>query len=86
MVAALASALTACGGSTPSVTLPKLAEPGPALTQPCDVPAALPARKLSQSEVEHYWGLDRAHLLICRDRKSGLVSFFLKRDGGAGAK
>ncbi len=35
----------------------------------CSRPALLPARALNAREVVHYWGRDRAALLICEQRR-----------------
>lgn len=54
--------LTACGALTVS------ADPPPSAVQPCRSPVALPARALSDQDVEILWGRDRRALLECRDQ------------------
>lgn len=89
---ALACLLTACGGSTAFDRLAAttagvdVRAPDSALTAPCPGPAALPARALTQAEVERYWGRDRAGLAVCRDRHSGLVRFYATRDAALRAR
>ncbi len=49
----------------------------------CSRPALLPERALNAREVVHYWGRDRASLLICEQRRGAAVKAILgKREGG----
>ena len=77
MVLASAWALTACAASRPSaeapVALPQL--PG-RLAGDCARPVELPARALTQAEVETLWARDRAALVSCGIGKSTLVAFY----------
>ena len=72
MLIALASALTACGGST-FVEAPARPAPPPSMTQPCSAPQRLPERGLTQSEVETLWGRDRGALRACIGRHGALA-------------
>ncbi|WP_375620365.1 MULTISPECIES: hypothetical protein [unclassified Bartonella] len=48
----------------------------------CARPALLPERALNAREVVHYWGRDRAALLICEQRRGAAVKAILgKREG-----
>ena len=49
---------------------------------PCNEPLLLPERKLSQVEIERHWAKDRASLIICRDEKGTLVSYFKSLQSG----
>lgn len=53
-----------------------------AVAAPCNGPLLLPDRKLSQVEVERYWAKDRASLIVCRDEKGTLVSYFNSLQSG----
>jgi hypothetical protein len=59
-----------------------LAEPPAALAAECEDPAALPDKALSAGEVERLWAKDRAALVSCRDRHSGAMRFYARRDAG----
>ncbi|WP_245256880.1 hypothetical protein [Bartonella grahamii] len=49
----------------------------------CARPALLPERALNAREVVHYWGRDRAALLICEQRRKSVEWAILgKREGG----
>ncbi|WP_244428904.1 MULTISPECIES: hypothetical protein [Bartonella] len=50
-----------------SVTLP------PVVRIACHRPSLLPERALNAREVVHYWGRDRAALLICEQRRKAAV-------------
>lgn len=78
--------LTACGGSIPSIKPPRLDAPETRLTEDCASPVALPAHELPQLEVERLWSRDRANLVACKDRHSGVVRFYLVRDTALGGK
>ena len=65
--------LTACVGST--VSGAKLEPPPPSLVQPCQAAVALPARDITQTEVERWWRSDRARLAACRDKHQGLAEW-----------
>lgn len=88
MLAVLACLLTACSGSTEfdrsAATLARVDLRGPdsALVKRCDDPVLLPGRALNQAEMEALWGRDRAALVVCRERHSGLLRFFERRDVG----
>lgn len=58
----------------------RLDPPDASLTQTCAPPVDLPNRELTQAEVERFWGQDRAALIVCRDRLSGLVRYYAVRD------
>ena len=68
MLIAALSALTACGGSTPSAEGIDLRPPDSAVTEPCADATALPGRALTQAEAERAWIRDRASLAECRGR------------------
>jgi hypothetical protein len=53
----------------------RLDPPPPSLTAPVPGPVALPARDLTQAEVERFWRADRARLLDARDKHKGLVEW-----------
>ena len=67
------SALGACSGST--VSGARIDAPPPSLTAPCRDPLRLPARDATQEDVERWWRSDRANLLACGDKHSGLVAW-----------
>lgn len=82
---ALVLALTGCAGLTDffkAKQAPRLDPPPKALQSRCQDPVLLPERELTQQEVEAYWGRDRANLIVCTDRHSGLLRFFTVRDAG----
>lgn len=79
MLIALPWALTACAGLT--VGELRIAAPPPSLVAPCAGPTKLPARGLSQSEVETLWGRDRSSLRTCKGKHGAMVV----RDAGLGA-
>ncbi|WP_273760184.1 hypothetical protein [Bartonella sp. ML70XJBT.G] len=55
----------------------------PVVRMACSRPALLPERALNAREVVHYWGRDRASLLICEQRRGAAVKAILgKREGG----
>ena len=49
--------------------------PPPSLTQPCAAPVRLPARGLTDQEVEVQWGRDRTALRACGSRLDGLAKW-----------
>jgi hypothetical protein len=49
--------------------------PPPSLTTPARLPVDLPARALSQREVEIYWGRDRTNLRQCVSQLEGLAAW-----------
>ncbi|WP_246786305.1 hypothetical protein [Bartonella taylorii] len=54
----------------------------PVVGMACSRPALLPQRALNAREVVHYWGRDRAALLICEQRRGAAVRAILgKREG-----
>ncbi|WP_375619023.1 hypothetical protein [Bartonella sp. AC134YNZD] len=59
-----------------SVTLPPLSQ------RACTSPALLPERDLNAREVVHYWGRDRAALLICEQRRAAAVQAVLDKRAG----
>ncbi|UTO29297.1 hypothetical protein [Bartonella harrusi] len=59
-----------------SVTLPPLAQVA------CSRPLFLPERALNTREVVHYWGRDRAALLICEQRRAAAVRAVLSKGEG----
>ena len=71
MLIALPWALTACAGSIAG----DLEPPPAALVAPCDEPAQLPVRTLTQAEVEVWWGRDRAALRDCGEWHGLLVEW-----------
>lgn len=71
--AAAACLLVASCGST-GIDAPSHTPP-PSLMQSCAVPVTLPARGLSDQEVEVFWGRDRAALRACASRHSGLAQW-----------
>lgn len=68
---ALPCLLAACGASTGA----DLPAPPDGLGAPCTLPAALPARAMTQGEVEIAWGRERAALRDCAKRHALLVEF-----------
>lgn len=75
MLLAAAWPLAACGGSIASLP-PDLRLADAALTRDANAPVALPVRKLSQAEVENFWGEDRLSLIACRADKRALAGFY----------
>jgi hypothetical protein len=71
MLAGLLFPLAACSGSTPARPVP----PPPSLTAPCAEPVWLPARDMTQAEVETFWGRDRTALRECGDKHAALVAY-----------
>jgi hypothetical protein len=74
-----ASALTACAASTGS-NKPFLLDAPDSLAKECEGPQRLAPVKMSQSEVERRWGVDRARLVECRLRHKALSNYYKKRD------
>jgi len=74
MLIASAFLLTACGGLTFGEA-PARPAPPPSMTQPCSAPQRLPARGLTQSEVEKLWGRDRGALRACSGRHGALAGW-----------
>jgi len=50
------------------------------LTKPCEKPAVLPAGRMTQQRVEHYWAKDIAALIECGARHDGLIAYYRERD------
>jgi hypothetical protein len=72
--------LAACAGSTGSVDPPALAPiDGRLMARPAG-PAALPARPLTDRDVELYWSADRRHLAQCADQAGTLITQVRIRD------
>lgn len=74
--------LSACGGSTRSgspLDL-RLDAPPPELVQEIAEPIRLPARDMTQAEVERAWKVDRAALKTGRERFRALIRFYSERD------
>lgn len=46
----------------------------------CNLPVKIPKRRLTQAEVEKYWGLDRKNLIICAKRHGLLGDAIKYRD------
>lgn len=71
-----------CGMSASGVrrhnrlTAPDLRIADAALTKPAADPVRLPDRKLSQAEVERYWGTDALNLRVCKADKASLAGFY----------
>ncbi len=51
-----------------------------ALLSKCDLPVKIPRRKLTQAEVEKYWGLDRKNLIVCAKKHGFLGDAIRFRD------
>ncbi|WP_038473613.1 hypothetical protein [Bartonella tribocorum] len=73
-----------CACSTPklrdSFSYPFLsAELPPVVRMACHQPSLLPERALNEQEVVHYWGRDRAALLVCEQRRRAAVKAILMR-------
>ena len=66
--------LAACLGSTPSARA-NLEMPPPSLVEPCQPALNLPARDITQAEVERFWRADRARLAACREKHQGMVDW-----------
>lgn len=66
---ACACLLTACAAWVPRDAPPETA------AAPCAPPVVLPARALTQREVETWWRADRHALLDCGERLDLLVAF-----------
>jgi len=86
MLATSLSALTACGESIGSVEPPLLFQAPQEFTVSCSRPVGLPARALTQLEVETNWIEDRNRLIICSERHDALVEFYHNRDSKVMAK
>ncbi len=76
--------LSVCACSTPklrdSFSYPFLsAELPPVVRMACHQPSLLPERALNEQEVVHYWGRDRAALLVCEQRRRAAVKAILMR-------
>lgn len=63
-----------CLASCGSISVDR-ALPPPSLTQPCSAPVTLPARSLTDQEVEVQWGRDRSALRACGSRLDGLTNW-----------
>lgn len=74
MLIALPCLLAACGGSIQGNELAP-----PSLIEPCQMPAVLPDRALSQREVEIYWGNDRSALRACASQVTGLTDWMAEK-------
>src|SRR5262245_23316821 len=68
-------ALTACKGSI-KYTETNLTAADAALSAPCNRPVKLPARALTQADVESYWARDRISLVRCAGEKAELVRYY----------
>ena len=66
-------ALTACDEL--AVSGATIDPPPPSLVQPCRQAVALPARALTQAEVESFWRADRARVAACREKHQGMVDW-----------
>ena len=66
--------LAACNGSTASGGI-RLDPPPPSLTEPCQPAVVLPARDMTQAEVERFWRADRARVAACREKHQGMVDW-----------
>ena len=66
----IAFLLAGCGGST---GLSKTTFLDTALTDACAAPVTIPERPLKQTDIEAYWGKDRASLINCGQRQQNLV-------------
>lgn len=60
--------------------------PPPSLLVPCGDPVTLPARALSDQEIEVYWGRDRAGYRACGSAKAGLAEWAVSHHGEPAAK
>lgn len=74
MLVAALFLLTACLGSGRPVVEPPPAPP-PSLIEPCDLAVAIPARDVTQDEVERWWRADRVRLARCAGKHQGLVDW-----------
>lgn len=77
---ALAWTLTGCAGSTGSADPPALTPIDGRLMQRPAGPTALPARSLSDRDVELYWSTDRRRLGQCADQAGTLITQVRIRD------
>lgn len=85
MLLALVSPIAACNVSTVS-TKPNISVIDTSLTGKCFDPVRLPDRELNQAEVERYWGVDRGHLVSCRNKHGRLVKAIEFRDNKLSGK
>ncbi|PIT68248.1 hypothetical protein CER18_07670 [Bartonella tribocorum] len=51
----------------------------PVVRMACKRPSLLPERALNTREVVHYWGRDRAALLVCEQRRKAAVKAILMK-------
>lgn len=80
MLSVLALALTACAASIPLVSTTKpLLDKAPTVAK-CEHPQVLPERELTQADVEHYWGKDRANLRLCAKERKLIENYYETRD------
>lgn len=63
-----------CLASCASTSVDRLLPP-PSLTSHCKAPVALPARDLTDQEVEVWWGRDRDALRACGSQLDGLANW-----------
>lgn len=76
MLLSAVSVLLAACASTPSANAKLFLTPLPASQTHCDGPVSLPARALTQLEVETYWAEDRKSLVTCRSQLNGVVTHY----------
>lgn len=77
--------LPACGASTqfadPGLSIKPVLKAAPQeLAAECSRPVVIPDGAKTQAETEALWGIDRASLVDCRDRKTAEGSYYRKRD------
>jgi len=63
-----------------------LAAPPAELAAHCDDPVAVPDAAIAAGATERLWAQDRASLVTCGGRHSGLAQFYAKRDAGLAGK
>lgn len=73
--------LTACADSITSIDGAPVLRPAPdEIAQACALPASLPNRALTQSEVETLWRQDREGLTDCGVTKAAVIAYYQDRD------
>ena len=82
LAALVIMALAACSttGTIMSPDKPRLDAPDTVSLRGCELPVKLPAGKMTQRDIETYWGLDRTHQIDCAKRHKILADYIKNRD------